>query len=268
MSLGALWRRKLLVALALVASVAIGVVSAYRVQLSPFELQNRGVEYAIGSASLLVDAGQSTLVDATVSVQPLTQRAQIITASLAGPEVRRLTATAARIDPAKLAVTSLGAGGASDPGSDRRAVEIVARARPYRVTFRPSQTSPVIIVTTEAPTAPEAQRLAASAVRVAIDYVEDRLLASRSRQNRVVLRSVDDPVAGVVNPNGATQAAAVIGGGAFVALLFLVLLVARLRDDRAPVRATGDAGGEGPEDDALPADLAGRDERTGESVRA
>jgi hypothetical protein len=192
--------RRLLVAIGLLCAIAIGVVVDFRVSLGlPPTLQSRQYKVGLASASVLIDTPTSAVADLSpVGAEVLTGRAQLLADLMATPPVQTLIARQAGV-PLRQLIT-VGPAGAGIPPVPTSLSQQAAQLKPtntYRLTIASEQTLPIIAVSTEAPDAPRAARLADSAVNALGQYLSS--IASFQRippDKRPVVTSLGSAQAG------------------------------------------------------------------------
>jgi hypothetical protein len=169
-----LWRRKLLVSAAFALAVLVSVASAYRLP----SMQARSVQLGAASSQILVDSPASTLVQGADSgqISTLSTRALVFAQYLSSLEAREDIARASGI-PANL--ISLSGPFSNDnarvtyqpQASSDRANDIAKEGNSYRLLFTAQEGVPIITVTSQAPTADAAVKLARAAYVTLGQYV-------------------------------------------------------------------------------------------------
>jgi hypothetical protein len=221
----------------LVALMATAATS-YRIQLFPPSLERDSAEYAAASTQVLLDfPGESALLDASYSVGPLAERADVYARLGAAPAVTELIAEEAGLEASQIDAHGPYNPDAQrvfrEPTAERRAGQLSDEPKGYRLRFdvEESRAMPIVLVYAQAPTVEEAERLA-DAGAVGLSKFANRLQEEQGIDDdeRLHLRQLGGAEGGVVNP-GADREIAVL---AFVAGLFawavLVLLAMNLRD--------------------------------------
>jgi hypothetical protein len=230
--LGQLWRRRFLVALSALVALLVGISVAYTPTLSPVGFHKRSLELGTAATSLQVDTRQSAALDIAGSIDLLTSRAQsYATLGSSDPVVTALTRQQ-RL-PIGAIVTDPGLSGKpSQQSALQRSSAVVKDLPVYRLSVTAVPDQPLLNVTTQAPSAEKAMKLANGAGRALSAYV----IQQQTKQNvppnrRVVVRQLGSAKGGTIN-SGANPTAAVLGGLAtFVALALLILFSDRLRTD-------------------------------------
>ena len=230
--LGQLWRRRFLVALSGLVALLVGISVAYTPTLSPVGFHKRSLELGTAATSLQVDTRQSAALDIAGSIDVLTTRAQTYaTLGSSDPVVSVLTRQQ-RL-PSGSIVTDPGLSGKPSQQSALQRSSAVVRDLPvYRLSVTAVPAQPLLNVTTQAPSAEKAMKLANGAGRALSAYVIQQQIKQHVPPiRRIVIRQLGAAKGGTIN-SGANPTAAVLGGLAtFVALALLILFSDRLRTD-------------------------------------
>jgi capsular polysaccharide biosynthesis protein len=164
-----LWRRRLLVVLVGVLSLAIGFVLVYGPSLPP---KRRSYEVGVATARILVDTPQSQVVEvAPEGSDMLGSRASVLANLMVYGELHALIEKRAGLKPNQLIAGSDATGGAAataplDRNSRALTTGVVVNSDLAQL--------PLIKVETQAPTPKEAAKLADAAVEGLIAYVESK----------------------------------------------------------------------------------------------
>ena len=232
-----LWRRKLLVALAVLASAAVSVLF--------IRSQHPQVE-AEGSIQVLVDSAKSPIADANRDLGGLTARAGVFARLMTGGRVINRVADETGIPARRIDV----AGPSPLPGEAPGITEAPAYVNPYRIEISQQPELPILTVITHAPTAAEARALAAAAPKAMSREVATLQTRQETKPSkRVEFRTLGPAQAALVDDSLGKKVAA----GIFVVLtgLFLTLIVGlprfRAAWRRAGAEAAGATAGEEPE---------------------
>jgi hypothetical protein len=226
-------RTRVLVAV-LLASTLVGLACA--------KVNTRGnLQVAAATTHVLVDDPDASIIDRRAVIQDvgtLQKRAELYGVLMVTTPVLQDIGRRAGIDPAQIAGIQRTTANVpiplTQPGSEERADQIRDSRAAYRLDLQSEPDEPILTIYAEAPSFPEAQRLADGAITGLQDYL--RRLAQQ--QNFPVnelpqLRQLGDARGGVTN----TKARYVIGGLTFFvafALTFVLLLfLLRLRQRRA-----------------------------------
>jgi capsular polysaccharide biosynthesis protein len=170
-----LWRQRMLVIAAGLLAIVAGCAMAYRIGFPP-NLQSRQYQVGIGSVTALVDTPSSQVVDlggeTGSNVGSLSARASLLANLMTSSPIKDEIATHAGVDPDKLIAvqpaTTGGTGSASagdaigSTNSDDPRANILRASIPELV----SGEVPIISVSTQAPDAATAARLANESIRV------------------------------------------------------------------------------------------------------
>jgi len=159
LSLKELWRRRLLVAVSVVAAAAISLVAVYQVSFSPPSVSQRADVKARGSIEILVDSARSPIANARRDLTGLTARAGVFARYIAGGNVIARIAKANGIPVNQIDV----AGPEPLPGEAPAASGEALQIHPYGIAINQSGELPILTVATRAPTVDGARGLAAAA---------------------------------------------------------------------------------------------------------
>jgi hypothetical protein len=199
-----LWKRRLLVVLAVVVAVAAGVFALNRGD-SPSGSEARG------SSEVLVDSAQSPIAGSKRDVTGLIVRAGVFARLMAGGDIVREIASEAGVPADQIEVVGPQPFPEEVPGAE------APETRPYQLAFTEVSELPIVAVSTKAPTVDEARALAAAApeaLRRLIQNVQHH--QDTPDRERVELREL-----------GPAQAAAVgSGSGAKIAALVIIVVLA------------------------------------------
>jgi hypothetical protein len=178
-----LWRRKLSVLAVFVVALLVAIASAYKLP----SMQPRSVELGAASSQILIDSPASTLVQGADSGQitTLSTRALVFAQYLSSLEARNDIARASGI-PAR--AISLSGPFSNDnarvtyqpQASSERANDIAKESDVYRLLFTAQEGVPIITVTSQAPTADAAVRLARAAYVTLQRYVDKLQIQAES----------------------------------------------------------------------------------------
>jgi capsular polysaccharide biosynthesis protein len=265
LTLGTLWRRKILVALAAIIAIAVAVVNTYAVSLSPPSLDNKNIEYATASTQLLIDSPRSALADTRVDIAPLSRRAEIFGDFLDSAPVRdeigRQLGAARR--PIAVIGGSTGGSTGSEPTADERNQQLVGEGRLQQVVFSTNADSPIINVLAQAPTVDEANALALASARAVVKFVDDLQRRLETPDvSQVDIRVLGQPRSALVNEGANLTVAVLTAAGLFLLLCLVILLVDRLtaelrasrsRETRPVEHASQQSPARGEPDDPVPA---------------
>jgi hypothetical protein len=223
-----LWRRRLLVVLAFLASAAVAVLIVYHVSPSSPFLEERNQVEAEGSIQVLVDSANSPIANARFELGGLTARAGVFARLMSGGNVIRQVSKETGIPVKEIDV----AGPMPLPGEAPGISEGPARKNPYRIEVTQQTELPILDVQTRAPTLEEARALAAATPRAMSSQIE----AIQNEQEtpdgkRVVLRRLGPAQTGVVDNSAGKKIA--VGAFVFLMAVFLTLIVGMPRFVRA-----------------------------------
>src|SRR3954469_2065729 len=180
-----LWRLRIGVLIVFALALFVALSSIDRVSLFPPGVKGgRQLEIAAASTRVLIDSPRPEIIDLrtdTYDLTSLTSRADLIGNVMASAPVREYIARRARIDPLRIqAVSPITANvprSLGDPGSEKRASDILRSTDQYRLDIQASPSVPILSVSSQAPNKEAAERLANGAVDGLRDYL--RALAVR-----------------------------------------------------------------------------------------
>jgi capsular polysaccharide biosynthesis protein len=155
-----LWKRRLLVALAIVIAVAVAVVAVYQVSLHPPGVSKRSTPSATGSSEVLIDSARSPIAGSKRNVEALSTRAAVFARLMASGHIVKEIAKETGVLPWEIQVT----GPMPFPG-EAPGISEAGEKLPYGLTYTQIGELPIISISSRAPTAPEARALAAAAPR-------------------------------------------------------------------------------------------------------
>jgi len=259
------WSVRLGLAIALVVAVIAGVLSAYRLDLSPPGLENRGVEYGAATASLLIDSTREPLVNLTRDIEPLSLRGSLFSAFTRTAFMRRDIARRAGVRPSDL-VMSTGASGPTTNQTrtgEQRSNFLTYEGTGYRVLTSTAGRVPVIDIFATAPDARTATGLARATADALIAYTDRKSAEARAKPrprlqpvrpgdeakppappDYVKLRLLGDPVGGTVNQGAGKQVAALVAVVVLVLASVALLMIANVRDALRAARSGAAAEGQ------------------------
>jgi hypothetical protein len=217
--------------------VVIALTSINQVSLFPPGIKGRQLEIAAASTRVLVDSPRSEIIDLrtdTYAFTSLTTRADLLGNVMASAPVREYIARRANIDPLRIqASTPITANvprNLSEPGSEKRASDILRSTDQYRIDIQSNPTVPILNISAQAPNKDAAERLANGAV----DGLRDYLAALAVRQGtdpkkQVRLEQLGRARGGVINHGIGVEIALLSFIFVFVLSCCAVLFLSRVR---------------------------------------
>ena len=199
-----LWKRKVLMTIAVVIALAFAVLAAY--QVSGSGISKRGSTEAHGSSEILIDSARSPIAGSKRDISGLISRAGVFARLMAGGDVVTQIAEDAGVDPEQIEV----AGPSPLPGEAPGVTEAEA-ALPYGLTFAEVPELPIVSVVTRAPTVKEAAALAEAspeALRGVIRSVQEQ--QATPAKEKVEVRVLGPPQAQLSDTGPGNKMAAVI----------------------------------------------------------
>ncbi|HVX33815.1 MAG TPA: hypothetical protein VHA80_11805 [Solirubrobacterales bacterium] len=217
-----LWKRRLLVALAIVIAAAAAVLPVY--QVSGSGLTKRSTPSAKGSSEVLIDSARSPIAGSKRNVEALAARAAVFARLMASGDIVKEIAADAGVPAWKIQVT----GPQALPGEVPGIAEEPEKA-PYGLTFAQVGTLPIVSISSRAPTVAAARALAAAAPRA----IERMVANLQKRQHtppteRVEIRVLGPAQFSVVDSGPSNKIAVAIFFGVLLLELGLILGLPRL----------------------------------------
>jgi hypothetical protein len=235
-----LWRHRLLVVVAALVAVLVGLGVAYRIGF-PAKFESRQYNVGLGTLTALVDTPSSQVVDlggkTGADIGTLAARAQLLASLMTSSPIKDEIASRAGVAPDKLiAVSPAGAapGAAPSGGTTAKMSDPKATILTARIPNLESGDVPIIAVSTQAPDAAAAARLANESIAVLQAHLKtvagiDKVPDAR----RVVVRQLGRARAETVSRGPArlmaVAAALFVFGFGCVAILGIVALVSGWR---------------------------------------
>lgn len=239
--------RRLLVVLAL--SAIVGVVAAAAstgvIGLLPPKLGSPSrLHVAVASTHVLVDSAPPDILQRPEYPIPLVlQHAELLGRVMTSERVIERIGRIAEVNPRQIAasapVTTSVPIAFAEPGSEQRAHDIRQSGLPYRLEVQARQTTPILDVSTQAPSTEEAERLADAAVAGLAEYIRD--LADRrgfDRSDLARLRQLGKARGGTANAGMSFAIGLLSFVAAFLLSCAAMLYALRRRDRIGQVDAT------------------------------
>lgn len=262
-----------LVLVALIAAVC-GLLTGYRVSLSPVAAHPRGISFASARTTVLIDRRDSVLGSGAQprgaapinTLQTLSSRAQVFATIAASPSGRASIGRRLGLDASQVAVENQLVASiprsASDPRDKERASQLLDEKTRVSVLLRVDVDSPSISIYVRAPTAAQAERTANATSGAISDSVVRAASEGKSgRQgysSSLVARPLGNATGAMVSQNAPIQAAILVGLAVFGIGTALVLRLRR----RPAGRTSGDATSAGLRDAAFDGSSAGLPDAT------
>jgi hypothetical protein len=239
--LSVLRRRKLLVAVVLLAAIAAAMA---------IKLKMKSVPTGTATVQLLVDSPQSALGDLQQDPTPLAARAAEFAQLMTSGAVLNSIAHTAGISPNDITAAGpySGTGQALDVAtpSEARGVQLVAEKPRYRLTFVAQTDIPIITASVQAPTSGAAAQVAESiysGLRTWLDSLQGG--GNVPLAKRVTIRQLGGAQVGQVNSSSSTMLAGVAAIAVLMVGLLSVIVVSRRRRwDEAPSEAGASSHGD------------------------
>jgi hypothetical protein len=229
-----LWGKKGWLAVGVVVSMFLAVLSVDKVQLLPPKLVSRDLQYSSASVQAFVDTPDSFVGDVARDVTPGINRATVYANLMASPGAMDLVGrfagipgdqiwAAGPVDPTQQRVVV-------EPTVTKRSYQISGEALPYRIEFQANPNLPIISIYTQAPSTKQALALANSSVTALKYYIAEQQAAQHVPPAvRVVLRTIGPANGGVVNGGIGKKLAGIVFVAAFVGWCALMLIATRIR---------------------------------------
>jgi hypothetical protein len=173
-----LWRRRLFVAIVLVAALLAGAMVKYKLP----GLQSRSYEVGVATTHILVDTPSSQVVNVSPKGSDTTAaRADLLASLMVDGEVKATIAKRAGLQPNQLVATT---SAATDPTPGATSTSATAAPNAYVLSTQVLTNStgdqlPIIEVDTQAPNRPAATKLAAAATSGLADYLNSKAALER-----------------------------------------------------------------------------------------
>jgi|SRR4051794_3243734 hypothetical protein len=184
MRLRELWQHRLGLTISLAIALFAGFWSIAHVSLLPPRVESRHLEIASANTRVLVDMPKSLVLDLSeqvADIESLTNRALLVGNLIGSAPVRESIARRVGIPADRLQVaaplTREWPRAMQQAGTKRSTSDILRSPDEYRINVRANPTVPVLEISTVAPTAADAARLANGAVLGTEDYL--RSVAAR-----------------------------------------------------------------------------------------
>jgi hypothetical protein len=238
-----LWRHKFWLLVGALVAAAVGVNTAYDVDVRSLSLKQKGLEFGAASTEVLVDSKSSALAKTTTNASPqaepfdaLSRRADVYAQLLASPPLKRAIAREAGLGRrAKIAArppTDAPPEGEEGQPSEERANQLLNESTGQRLFFDRKDSVPVIKVYGEAPTKEEALKLVAGVAPALSKYiarVQRQSPAPPARETKI--SQLGDPRGGTVNSGASKTAALLAFLGVFIVACIVILVVSTLARD-------------------------------------
>jgi hypothetical protein len=227
-----LGRRRKWLGLGVVIAAIVAIVVVYQVSLFPPRLHERSLQYSTASTQVYVDSPDSSLGDSGENLQPLVDRSNVFARVLASPTLLDLIGRDAGIPGGEIYATGPIEPNLTryvqEPSEGKRAFQVTRETNPYRLEFDDDDIVPVISIYSQAPTGPEAVRLANGAAQALSQYVSSLESGGGIPGNlRVTIRQLGVPTAGVGDSGISKKLGGLVFVGVLLAWCALILLVGR-----------------------------------------
>ena len=232
-----LWRLRIGVGIVFLLALFVALSSIDRVSLFPPSAKGRQLEIAAASTRVLIDSPRSEIIDLrtdTYDLTSLTTRADLIGNVMASAPVREYIARRAGVDPLRIqAVSPITANvprSLVEPGSEKRASDILRSTDQYRLDIQASPSVPILSVSSQAPNKEAAERLANGAVDGLRDYLRALAVRQGTDPNKQIrLEQLGRARGGVINHGIGLQIALLAFIFVFAIGCCAVLFLARVR---------------------------------------
>jgi capsular polysaccharide biosynthesis protein len=212
-----LWKRRLLVALAIVVAVAAGVLTYKQVgKDSPPEAQ--------GTTEVLIDSARSPIAGSKRNVEALATRAAVFSRLMASADIVKEIAREAGVQPWEIQVKGPQPFPGEVPG-----VSEAGETLPYGLTFTQVGELPIVTITSRAPTVAAARALAAAAPRSLDEMVKSTQKRQKTpARERVEIRVLGPALLSSVDNSPGKKVAIAAFFGVLLLELALILAIPRL----------------------------------------
>lgn len=269
-----LLRRRRALAVGVVVALVAALMSVYRIE--GFGLKSRGLRHSSASTAVFVDTPSSVLGSVTQAIEPLQARATAYANFMASPTMLSLIGSRDGIAGDRLyaagPVDALVPRVVEEPTAVVRNVEIAGETAPYRLNFSNDPNLPTIGIAAQAPTTPQAVKLADSAAWALRRYVADIQASNHiPLRSRVVIRQLGPAIGGVSDAGISRALAAMVFVVTLVVWCVGILLATRFRKSwqAAAVLRAGQSrrGGRAREDGSRGSKAGGRGAGGGASAK-
>lgn len=210
-----LWKRRLLLAIAVAIATAAAIVAVYQISLSPPSLSKRSSLEAHGSSEILVDSARSPIAGSRRHLEGLVTRAGVFSRLMAGGRVVDQISKTTGIPSEKIGVVGPEPLPGEAPGVAEAAEEL-----PYGLSFVQEPNLPIVSIATRAPTVAEARALAVAAPRA----LQQLVRSVQERQQTPAFERIEVRVLGPAQVQLVEEGpGAKIGAAIFFGLLALEL---------------------------------------------
>ena len=194
--------------------IAAGVCVVIAIACAFASVHGRQLQVAGASAHVVADLPTPMIGNSraeSADLQTLWRRAVLLANMLTSQPLLESVAHRAGVDPHQIGGTTLVTANVptvmTEPDSERRAAAIASDTRPYRIEVQPSETLPAFNVYTRAPSAPEAERLAAGVAPTLNRYLRTMAVQRGQDPAKLVRLTTVGPVVGGVVGNGRSMIA-------------------------------------------------------------
>jgi hypothetical protein len=238
-------------ALCLLVATVAAVASVRSIGLFPPGLEPRPLQVAGSSAHIVVDMPSGTIGDygaESEELDTLFARTVLLANLMTSQPVLERVGLRAGIEPDQIAastrITANVQSVLTEPDSERRAAAIAASRLPYKIEVQPSSTLPTINVYTQAPSMPEAARLADAAALALREYLrEEADRRGMDPEAQVSLEQLDPARASIISGRSKSMLMALTFVVAFaLCAALLAFLSWALRRPSEPPEPEPDAG--------------------------
>jgi hypothetical protein len=212
-----LWKRRLLVALAIVVAVAAGVLT-YK------QVSKDSTPEAQGTTEVLIDSARSPIAGSKRNVEALATRAAVFSRLMASADIVKEIAREAGVRPWEIQVKGPQPFPGEVPG-----VSEAAETLPYGLTFTQVGELPIVTITSRAPTVAAARALAAAAPRSLDEMVKSTQHRQKTpARERVEIRVLGPALVSSVDNSPGKKVAVAVFFGVLLLELALILAIPRL----------------------------------------
>lgn len=212
-------RHKVLLAIGVAIAVAAAVLA----------LKPKTLHHSTATTQILVDAPTSALADIQQSVVPLQTLATTLANFAPSPAVLDLIGRRAGLQGDQLyaegPIEQNVPRTVQEPTALERNLQIAGETMPYRLEFNADPNLPEVGIYAQAPTTPQAIKLANAAVAGLTEYVKNLQDTGEIRSsNRVVLRQLGQPTGSADSPSASKTLAAMAFIGVLILWCVLILV--------------------------------------------
>jgi hypothetical protein len=228
-----------------VMAVGMALTSVFSFSVLPPAAQKRQLQVAGAATHVLIDAPRSWVLDDAVKPGDfgnLAHRADLLGTLVTSEPVRRSIGQRIGVSPEEIGastrITANVTNALSQSNSEERATQLLLSHRRYQLDVQTTPGRPILNIFAQAPSVPEAERLADAAVAALREYVDRQTFARRIAPRwRIRLEQLGAARGGVINGGSVPQIFVLTFLVALSGCACLLLLAGRVRRGRRAIAA-------------------------------